>query len=51
VWGYTPRQISGWLYFAARRKRMEAAETLSLHTLASRGDPKDLKKQHKELLK
>jgi hypothetical protein len=46
---YSPRQISGFLELASAREKIEAANTLSLNTLAARGDPKDLKKQHEAL--
>lgn len=37
--------------FAAKRRRLEAAMQLQLQASAARGDPKDLKKQVKELTK
>lgn len=48
---YTPKQVQSFLYFANIRKKREAAETLSLNTLASRGDSKQLKKTHQDLMK
>lgn len=47
----TPKQIAGTLYFAARRKRFEKADTLAITAMGSRGDPKDLKKQHADWTK
>ena len=51
VWRYTPRQISGFVGFAATRRRREAAMTLSLHATAARGEPQALRKQIRELEK
>lgn len=51
VWRYTPRQISGFVGFAARRLKREAAQALSLQSMAARGDPKALRKQIKDLEK
>jgi hypothetical protein len=45
----TPRQIAGALYFARRRRRREAAEQLALSSLATRGEPRELKRQLNEL--
>ena len=47
----TPREIAGSLYFAERRKRRQAAELLSLHALAARGEPRALKSQIERLQK
>ena len=44
VWGYTPKQLNGFLGFASKRMKREAAHQLSLGAMASRGDPKELKK-------
>lgn len=49
VWDYTPRQIAGFLHFAGKRRKRETAEALSIGAMAARGDPKELKKQIKEL--
>jgi hypothetical protein len=49
VWTYTPRRLAGFLGFAARRQKREAAVTLSLHSMAARGDPKDVNARLKEL--
>ena len=49
VWDYTPRRITGFLKLAYRRMARNAAQSLSLNTLASRGDPKDVKRQFQEL--
>lgn len=51
VMNYTPKQVQTFLYFANLRKKQEAAEALSLSTLASRGDPKQIKKVHQDLMK
>ena len=46
----TPRQIAGSLYFARRRRRKrEAAEQLALSTLATRGEPREVKRQLDQL--
>jgi hypothetical protein len=45
----TPREIAGALFFAERRRRLEAAERLALDALATRGDPRELKKQIADL--
>jgi hypothetical protein len=49
VWAMTPREIAGALYFAERRRRREAAERLALDALATRGEPRELKKQIEDL--
>lgn len=49
AWAMTPRQIAGALYFARRRRRREAAEHLALSSLATRGEPRELKRQLNEL--
>jgi hypothetical protein len=41
----TPRQIESSLYFARRRRQREAAEQLALNTLATRGEPREVKRQ------
>ena len=51
VWGYTPRRIAGFLRVADARKSRESADRLALHALAARGDPKEVKRQHKVLTK
>jgi hypothetical protein len=48
VWGYTPRQAYAFCKLAETRRRREAAEQLSLATLAARGDPKDVEQQIRE---
>jgi hypothetical protein len=45
----TPRQIAGSLYFARRRGQREAAEQLALSTLATRGEPREVKRQLDQL--
>jgi hypothetical protein len=45
----TPREIAGSLYFAERRRKREAAERLALDALATRGEPRKLKKQIKDM--
>ena len=51
VWGYTPRQISAWLQVIVWRKKEDTAQSLSVGALAARGDPKEVKKAYKELLR
>ena len=51
VWDYTPRQISAFLALANGRLSLDRAETLSLQTLAARGDPKEIRRQHKDLMR
>jgi hypothetical protein len=45
----TPRQIAGALYFARRRRQREAAEQLALGALATRGEPREVKRQLDQL--
>lgn len=47
----TPRQIAGALYFAERRRKREAAEQLALDAIATRGEPRELKRQIERLRK
>ncbi len=49
VWTYTPRRIAAFLKLAHRRLGREAAQALSIGALASRGDAKEIRRQHKEL--
>jgi len=51
VLAYTPREVDAFLRLSIAREKQDAANTLSLHALASRGDPKELEKRHKELIK
>jgi hypothetical protein len=43
AWGYTPRELYGWLEFDFRDRLANQAELLSLLT-SSRGDPKEVAK-------
>lgn len=49
VWGYTPRRINAFVKLASKRVARDQASNLSLSALAARGDPKDIKRQLKEL--
>jgi hypothetical protein len=49
VFGYTPRRALAFLNLAQSRLKVEKAELLSISALASRGDPREVKKQLKEL--
>ncbi len=40
----TPREISGCLFFANRRKSRDAAQALLVSTMGARGDPKEVQK-------
>ena len=51
VWDYTPRRITGFLKLAYRRMARNAAQSLSLNTLAARGDPREVKRQFRELIR
>jgi len=51
VWGYTPRQLRAFLFLNDRRKRREAALSLSITANGSRAEPKAVKKLMKELTK
>jgi len=48
VWGYTPRQLNGWLTLAGKRQKAERIEQLALMALATQGDLKAVKKQLKD---
>jgi hypothetical protein len=47
VWDYTPRRIAGFLRVAHARMSQDKADSLALQALAVRGDPKEVKRQHK----
>ena len=47
----TPRQLAGNAYYAARRKRAEAAEDMAIGAMAARADKRDLEKQMRDLQK
>lgn len=49
VWGYTPRELSGWLQFVGRRMKREAAAQIGLQAMAGRSEPSVIKKKIKEL--
>jgi hypothetical protein len=51
VWGYTPRVLKGFLYFAGQRKKQEMANDISVGAMASRGGKEELKKTLKDLQK
>jgi len=51
VWDYTPRRIAGFLRVAQARMSQEKADSLALKALAARGDPKEIKRQHRDLSK
>lgn len=46
----TPLQIGAWCRLVIKEKRREQAEQLSLNSIASRADGKDIKARLKELL-
>lgn len=50
VWGYTIRQAIAYVKLASLREGKEKADYLSIMTLASRGEPRDIKDRHKELM-
>ena len=49
LWRMTPRQLDGWLHFAGRHKKREAADALQVAAMGARGDPRALKKQIRQL--
>jgi hypothetical protein len=51
VWGYTPRQINGYLKLTAKRRKIEAAELLTVQAIAASGDDKLIKKVLKDWTK
>ena len=51
MWDYTPRRIAGFLKLAHKRLGREAAQMLSISALAARGDAKEIRRQHKELIR
>ena len=51
VWGYTPREIDGFMHFAGIRQKQEAARDLSIGAMASRGEQKAVNKRLKEWTK
>jgi hypothetical protein len=51
VWHYTPRQIAGFLKLIHRRQGREGAQLLSISALAARGDAREIRRQHKELIR
>lgn len=48
AWDYTPRQISGFLFYARAREKREAAQALGIGAMAARGEPREVKKTLKE---
>lgn len=51
VWGYTLRQLTGYVRLAGKRVKREKADALALNTLAARGEEKAVKKTMRELSK
>jgi hypothetical protein len=51
VFEYTPRQIAAFCFLANKRRKLEAADALSLAALAARGKPKDVTAATKKLQK
>lgn len=49
AWGYSPRQLKGWMDLMDRREMGERAEFISSVAAAQSSDPKALKKLIKEL--
>ena len=49
VWGYTPRQLAGFLVIARNRLRQTAAETLSIQHAARHMKPSELRKAVRDL--
>lgn len=47
----TPRRAAAWLYHAELHRRREMADKVSLMAMASRGDPRELRKTVKDLSK
>jgi hypothetical protein len=51
VWGYTPRQLKAWLQLAARRRRHEMAEAITVAAMGARGDPAEMKRKLSQMTK
>ena len=49
IWDYTPRRIAGFLRMAHARESQERVDSLAFQALAARGDPQELRRQHKLL--
>jgi hypothetical protein len=49
VWDYTIRQAVAFSRLANIRENHRKADELSIMTLASRGEPRDVSERHKEL--
>ncbi len=45
----TPRRAAAWIYHAEVQRRRELADEASVMAMASRGDPKELRKAIKDL--
>lgn len=46
---YTPRQLGAFVAVSARLDQLDAARDLSTFAMASRGEPREVKKRLKEL--
>lgn len=44
----TPREIAGWMQYAAAKDKRDAAKRLSINAMAARGDHKVVKSKLKE---
>jgi hypothetical protein len=51
VFGYTPRQIAAFSFLSNKRRKLEAAEQMSIATSAARGKPKEVTAAIKKLQK
>jgi hypothetical protein len=47
----TPRQTDAFTKLATARKQEELADLMSIMALASRGEPKEIEKKYKELVR
>jgi hypothetical protein len=50
AWGYTPRQLSGWIALAERRRAGQLGELLGLMQLANSEDGDAIRKQIARLM-
>lgn len=48
VWNYTPRRIQASIFLATKRHRRRLSEDLSVGSMASRGDPRVVRRQIKD---
>lgn len=49
MWGYTPRQLAGFMLYAHERRKLDLSEQLTINALAAQGNGKQIEATLKKL--